>query len=53
MTYTFELSKPLAEYGRTIRDWAVSEIRPYAREADEQHQPPTSSPSPTPRSFSG
>jgi len=40
MTYTFELSKPLAEYGRTIRDWAVSEIRPYAREADEQHQPP-------------
>ena len=40
MSYTFELSPALAEYGRAVRDWAVAEVRPYAREADETHNAP-------------
>lgn len=40
MTYTFELSKPLVEYGRAVRDWAAAEGRPYARQVDEQHARP-------------
>lgn len=40
MTITFELSKPLAEYGRTLREWSVAEVRPYARQADADHAPP-------------
>lgn len=40
MTYTFELSKPLVEYGEMLREWAVREVRPLAREADERHGPP-------------
>lgn len=41
MSYTFELSKPLAEYGRALREWSSTECRPYARQADEQHEPPS------------
>ena len=40
MTYTFELSKPLADYGRTLRDWSTAYVRPHARQADTQHAPP-------------
>ncbi len=40
MAYTFELSKPLADYGRTLRDWSVAHVRPYARQADAEHAPP-------------
>lgn len=40
MTLSYQLSQPLVDYGRTVRDWAVSECRPYAREADTRHQPP-------------
>lgn len=40
MAYTFELSKSLADYGRTLRDWSVANVRPYARQADSEHAPP-------------
>ena len=40
MAYTFELSKPLADYGRTLRDWSAANVRPYARQADTEHAPP-------------
>jgi acyl-CoA dehydrogenase len=40
MTYSFTLSKPLAEYGRVLRDWSVAECRPYARQADTDHARP-------------
>jgi acyl-CoA dehydrogenase len=40
MTITYELSPPLVEYGRTLRDWSVAEVRPHAREADRRHGAP-------------
>lgn len=40
MSYTFELSKPLADYGRALREWSVAEVRPHARQADTDHAPP-------------
>ena len=40
MSYTFELSPDLAEYGRAVRDWAVAEVRPHARQADTAKRPP-------------
>lgn len=40
MTRTFELSKPLVEYGNTVREWSMEMIRPYARQADTDHKPP-------------
>ena len=40
MSLSFALSKPLADYGRAVREWAVAECRPYARAADERHAPP-------------
>jgi len=40
MSLSFALSKPLVDYGRAIREWGVSECRPYAREADERHRTP-------------
>ena len=40
MTLSFELSEPLADYGRTIREWSASTVRPFAREADTNHRPP-------------
>ena len=36
----FELSTPLQDYGRALRDWSVAEVRPHARLADERHNPP-------------
>jgi acyl-CoA dehydrogenase len=40
MSLSFALSKPLADYGRAVREWSVAECRPYAREADNRHAPP-------------
>ncbi|WP_217575045.1 acyl-CoA dehydrogenase family protein [Streptomyces sp. GbtcB7] len=40
MSLDFALSKPLADYGRAVRDWSATECRPYAREADELHAAP-------------
>jgi acyl-CoA dehydrogenase len=40
MTISFELSPALVDYGRALRDWSVSEVRPYARQADTDHAPP-------------
>jgi acyl-CoA dehydrogenase len=40
MPFKFELSKPLAEYGRALREWSIAEVRPYARQADTDHAPP-------------
>lgn len=40
MTRTFELSKPLVEYGNTLREWSMDQVRPYARQADTDHKPP-------------
>jgi acyl-CoA dehydrogenase len=41
MTYSFTLSKPLADYGGIVREWSMSECRPYARQADTDHAPPS------------
>lgn len=40
MTYSFTLSKPLADFGNIVREWSTSECRPYARQADTDHAPP-------------
>ena len=40
MTLTFDLSKPLADYGSVLREWSVDVIRPHARQADTDHRPP-------------
>ena len=40
MSSAFGLSKPLVDYGQTIREWSKSACRPYASAADEQHAPP-------------
>jgi acyl-CoA dehydrogenase len=34
------LSKPLADYGQTVREWSKTACRPYASQADQQHAPP-------------
>ncbi len=36
----FELGPELQNYARELRDWAVAEVRPHARAADERHGPP-------------
>jgi len=40
MTLTFDVSKPLADYGQVLREWSVDAIRPPARQADTEHKPP-------------
>ena len=40
MTYSFALSKPLTDYARLLREWSVSQCRPYARQADTDHVRP-------------
>ena len=40
MTFTFDVSKPLADYGQILKDWSVQAVRPYARQADTDHRPP-------------
>lgn len=40
MSLPFEISKELADYANTVREWSVAECRPYAREADDRHAPP-------------
>jgi len=40
MSASFELSKPLVDYVSELREWSVTECRPYARVADERHSPP-------------
>jgi acyl-CoA dehydrogenase len=40
MTLTFDVSKPLADYGRVLRAWSVASLRPHARQADTDHRPP-------------
>ncbi|WP_329445627.1 acyl-CoA dehydrogenase family protein [Streptomyces canus] len=40
MSLSFEISKELADYTSTLREWSVAECRPYAREADDRHAPP-------------
>ncbi|ANQ75900.1 MULTISPECIES: acyl-CoA dehydrogenase family protein [Rhodococcus] len=40
MSYSFQLSKPLVDYGRAVREWSASEARPYARQADTEHKVP-------------
>jgi acyl-CoA dehydrogenase len=40
VTLSYQLSQPLVEYGRTVSEWAKTECRPYAREADTRHQVP-------------
>ncbi|MCX4428901.1 acyl-CoA dehydrogenase family protein [Streptomyces mirabilis] len=40
MSLSFEISKELADYASTVREWSTAECRPYAREADEKHAPP-------------
>jgi acyl-CoA dehydrogenase len=41
MTYSFALSKPLVDFGTIVREWSTSECRPYARQADTDHAPPS------------
>ena len=41
MSYSFTLSKPLTDYGRIVRGWSTAECRPYARQADTEHRPPS------------
>lgn len=40
MTVSFDLSKPLTDYGQVLREWSVEAVRPYARQADTDHAPP-------------
>jgi len=40
MTLTFDVSKPLADYGQVLKEWSVEAIRPHARQADTDHRPP-------------
>ena len=37
----FQLSEPLVQYGHAIRDWSKAHVRPYAREADSNHDAPS------------
>lgn len=41
MTMSFTVSPQLREYGDTIRDWAATQVRPHARQADTDHAPPS------------
>jgi acyl-CoA dehydrogenase len=41
VTLSYELSEPLREYGRALREWARTEGRPLAREADTRHGLPS------------
>lgn len=41
MTISFSLSPELVEYGTAIQEWATSQARPYARQADTDHAPPS------------
>jgi acyl-CoA dehydrogenase len=41
MSYSFTVSKPLTDYGHIVREWSTTECRPYARQADTEHQPPS------------
>jgi acyl-CoA dehydrogenase len=41
MSYSFTLSKPLTDYANLLKDWSATECRPYARQADEEHAPPS------------
>jgi acyl-CoA dehydrogenase len=36
----FELGPELQDYATVLRNWAVAEVRPHARAADERHGPP-------------
>jgi acyl-CoA dehydrogenase len=36
----FELSPRLRDYGEQLREWALANIRPVARQADTDHRPP-------------
>ncbi len=40
MTITFDVSKPLADYGHVLKEWSVANLRPHARQADADHRPP-------------
>jgi acyl-CoA dehydrogenase len=40
VTVSFDLSKPLADYGQVLREWSVDAVRPHARQADTDHAPP-------------
>lgn len=40
MSSVMTVSKPLADYGQTIKEWSKTACRPHARVADEQHAPP-------------
>lgn len=40
MSVSFELNKPIVDYVSELREWSVTECRPYARVADERHSPP-------------
>jgi acyl-CoA dehydrogenase len=40
MPLTFDVSKPLADYGRVLREWSVDQLRPLARQADTDHALP-------------
>lgn len=41
MPFSTTLSKPLTDYGHLLKEWSVSQCRPYARQADEEHAPPS------------
>jgi acyl-CoA dehydrogenase len=41
MSYSFTLSKPLVDYGQIVREWSAAQCRPYARQADTDHAPPS------------
>jgi len=41
MPYSFTLSKSLADYGHIVRQWSTTQCRPYARQADTDHAPPS------------
>ena len=40
MTITFDVSKPLVDYGQVLREWSVDTLRPHARQADTAHRSP-------------
>ncbi|HXN61606.1 MAG TPA: acyl-CoA dehydrogenase family protein [Acidimicrobiales bacterium] len=40
MKKSYYVSDALHEYGETVREWSVAEVRPYARQADNLHAPP-------------
>jgi acyl-CoA dehydrogenase len=40
MPLSFDVSKPLADYGHVLREWSVNQLRPLARQADTDHALP-------------